>query len=63
MKEELNAGIYDAERTSLRALAEDTGFDGKLLLTGELESLGSFFEQQGFNALPSPRQPKPSTCY
>ena len=57
---ELNDGIYDAELTSVRALAAETGLSGELLLCGEVESLGALYEEQGFNALPSPRQPAPS---
>ena len=57
---DLDDGNYDAERSSIRALATETGLSGEILMTGELESLGALYEQQGFNAVPSPRQPSPS---
>ncbi len=57
--EELNAGDYDEEKTSVRLLAEDTGLDGETLLTGAEESLGAMLEERGYHALPSPRQPAP----
>ncbi len=56
--DELNAGDYDADKTSVKLLAEETGLSGEELLTGE-GSLGAMLEELGYKALPSPRQPAP----
>ena len=58
LPEELDAGDYSAEKTSVRLLSEETGLDGETLITGP-NSLGAMLEERGYHALPSPRQPAP----
>ena len=57
-KTQLNDGFYDTSVTSVKSLAEITGVENANMIIGE-ESFGAFLENQGFNALPSPRQPSP----
>ena len=56
----LNEENYNEEKTSVRTLAQESGLDGEQLLTGP-DSFGAFLESQGFNAVPSPRQPLPGS--
>jgi len=57
-KAELNAGRLNAEKTSIRGLVYRTGISIAQMLHGP-KSLGAFFENAGYKAFPSPRQPSP----
>lgn len=57
-KEALNRQELNPLKSSIRALAEETGLGGDDLIVGEL-SLGHLIEQEGYRAVPSPRQPSP----
>jgi len=56
--EELNNGDFDSIKSSMNHLARQTRKTGKEIMTGT-NSLGSYIEQEGFKAFPSPRQPSP----
>ena len=58
--ETMNEEVYDTFCSSVRNLAEREGITGKELITGK-HSLGARLENEGFNAVPSPRQPAPGT--
>ena len=57
-KEDLNAMVYDAAKSSVRSLAKSSGLGCRELAAGEL-SFGGFLEREGYNAVPSPRQKYP----
>jgi len=54
----LDSGDYDADSTSIRYLCHEKGLAAQEALTGEF-SFGAFFENEGYKAIPSPRQPSP----
>jgi len=56
--EQLNAGDYNSQDSSVRELARRLGKTGKEVISGS-QSLGAFLEQEGYKAFPSPRQPSP----
>ena len=58
----LNEENFNADSTSVRTLAQESGLNGESLLTGP-NSFGAYLEAQGFDALPSPRQPTPGNVY
>ena len=55
---ELNAGEFDLNRTSIKSLLKRTGIPVEEFLYGN-NSLGAMFENDGYKAVPSPRQPSP----
>ena len=57
-KEDLNAMVYDAAKSSVRNLVKRSGLGCGELVAGEL-SFGGFLEREGDNAVPSPRQKYP----
>ena len=57
-KQELNSGNINADRSSIRALLSRTGLPTQQFLYGE-RSFGSMLEDNGYRAVPSPRQPHP----
>ncbi len=60
-KETLNALDFPAANSSVRALfsrLSDEGMTGEELLAGK-SSLGALWEEAGYKAVPSPRQPNP----
>jgi len=61
-KDELNAGNLDSlgPISSISALLARTGLSAESLMSGE-ESLGAAWEEAGYKAVPSPRQPNPGT--
>lgn len=54
-KETLNEMDYDASKSSVRALAAASNLKGSELIIGQ-SSFGAILEEEGFNAVPSPRQ-------
>ena len=61
-KEDLNAMVYDAAKSSVRSLAKRSGLGCGELVAGEL-SFGGFLESEGYNAVPSPRQKYPGLSF
>ncbi len=59
-KEDLNAGNYAADNSSVKALFSrlEGKMTGEEFLAGNM-SLGAIFEELGYKAHPSPRQPSP----
>jgi len=57
--QDLNAGTFSKEDTSVRALVERTYLPVEEIIFGEEFSFGSMFEDSGYKALPSPRQHSP----
>jgi len=57
-KDDLDDRNYPIRESSVRALIERTKLPAEEILFGKM-SLGALFEESGYKALPSPRQPKP----
>jgi len=57
--QDLNAGTFSKEDTSVRALVERTYLPVEEIIFGEEFSFGSLFVDSGYKALPSPRQHSP----
>ena len=57
-KDDLNNGNYDLDISSIKQLGSEVSLNGEELLTGP-QSLGAFLENEGYHAVPSPRQPAP----
>jgi len=56
--EQLNAEEFNSEVSSVRELSRRQGISGEEVIVGSL-SLGSFLEDEGYKAFPSPRQHSP----
>ncbi len=63
-RESLNALDFDVSKSSVRRLARERNLNGADLLIGP-GSFGALLEEEGFNAVPSPRQvcPGPDKYY
>jgi len=57
-REQLNAGEFNSEESSVRELSRRQGISGKEVIVGSL-GLGAFLEDEGYKAFPSPRQHSP----
>ena len=59
--DDLNAGDYDTSRSSINLLAsENAAMTGDDLMIGP-ESFGAYLENEGFKAVPSPRENSPGS--
>lgn len=59
-RKDLNTGKFSIEKSSIKALVRRTQLPVEQFLFGE-KSLGSMFENAGYKAVPSSRQPYPGT--
>lgn len=57
-KTDLNEENYNASASSVLTLSSESGLDGRTLMTGP-DSFGAKLEEEGYHAVPSPRQPFP----
>jgi len=55
---DLNSGELDIEKSSIKSLVTRTGIPLQEFMSGK-RSLGAMFENDGYMAVPSPRQPTP----
>jgi len=60
LKSDLNKERYSARSTSIDSLIRRTGLSVEEMVFGN-SSLGALFEQNGYKAVPSPRQKKPGS--
>ena len=58
----MNAGDYSKDVPSVQALLDRTGMSIPEMLSGD-QSLGAMFEAEGYESIPSPRQPIPGKDY